>query len=90
MLLPPLPYRDPARLVHVWQDMRNRNVTDFPWPPADFHDLRTQTTSFEGIAALTTGRQAFVGGDGQGEAGTGRPRGRGDDRISFACSEPGS
>ena len=34
--------RDPERLVHVWHDMRNRNVTDFPWPPADFHDLREQ------------------------------------------------
>ena len=39
VLLTPLPYRAPARLVHVWQDMRNRNVSDFPWPPADFHDL---------------------------------------------------
>ena len=33
VLLTPLPYRAPARLVHVWQDMRNHNVSDFPWPP---------------------------------------------------------
>ena len=68
VLLTPLPYRAPARLVHVWQDMRNRNVSDFPWPPADFHDLRAQTTSFDGIAALTTGRQVFVGAGGHGDA----------------------
>ena len=43
VLIAPLPYSDPRRLVHVWQDMRNRNVSDFPWPPGDFHDLREQT-----------------------------------------------
>ena len=31
VLLQPLPYREPHRLVHVWHDMRNRNVTRFPW-----------------------------------------------------------
>ncbi len=67
VLLRPLPYREPARLVHVWEDMRNRNVSDFPWPPADFHDLRTQSTSFESLAALTTGRQVIVPEGGQGE-----------------------
>ncbi len=68
VLLTPLPYRTPARLVHVWQDMRNRNVSDFPWPPADFHDFRAQTSSYDGIAALTTGRQVIVGEGGQGES----------------------
>ena len=68
VLLTPLPYQAPARLVHVWEDMRNRNVSDFPWPPADFHDFRAQTTAFEGIAALTTDRQVIVAGGGQGEA----------------------
>ena len=40
VLLRPLPYREPERLVQVCNDMRNRNVSDFPWPPADFYDLR--------------------------------------------------
>ena len=64
VLLRPLPYADPARLVHIWTDLRARNVQDFPWPPADFHDLRERATSFDGIAALTTGRQVVVGDGG--------------------------
>jgi len=61
VLLRPLPYQDPGKLVYVWEDMRNRSVTDFPWPPADFADLRAQASRFESVAALTTGRQVFVG-----------------------------
>jgi putative ABC transport system permease protein len=68
VLLRPLPYSDPARLVHVWNDLRNRNVSDFPWPPADFHDLRGSVTMFEGVAALSTGRQVIAPRDGEGEA----------------------
>jgi putative ABC transport system permease protein len=68
VLLRPLPYREPNRLVHVWHDLKNRNVTRFPWAPADFHDLRTQATSFEEVAALTTFRQVLVAEGGQGEA----------------------
>jgi putative ABC transport system permease protein len=67
VLLEPLPYSEPERLVHVWHDLRNRNVTRFPWAPADFHDLREQGTMFKEVAALTTGRQVIVGEDG-GEA----------------------
>jgi putative ABC transport system permease protein len=67
VLLRPLPYRNPDRLVHVWHDLRNRNVTRFPWAPADFHDLRTQSTTFEQVAALTTGRQVIVSQSGQGD-----------------------
>ena len=68
VLLKPLPYKDPERLVHVWHDLRNRNVTRFPWAPADFHDLRTQATMFRDVAALTTGRQVIVGDAGNAEA----------------------
>ena len=67
VLLRPLPYEQPGRLVHIANDLRARNVSDFPWPPADFHDLRMQAQSFDGIAALITGRQVFVT-PGQSEA----------------------
>ena len=33
VLLRPLPYEDPDRLVLVWGEMRQRNVTDFPFSP---------------------------------------------------------
>jgi predicted permease len=68
VLLQPLPYRDPHRLVHVWHDLTNRNVTRFPWAPADFHDLRTQATVFSDVAALTTGRFVVVSDNGEGSA----------------------
>jgi putative ABC transport system permease protein len=60
VLLRPLPYDSPARLVHIWEDLRTRNVQDFPWPPADFHDLRERATAFEAIGALSTFRQAIA------------------------------
>ncbi|MBA3639582.1 MAG: ABC transporter permease, partial [Acidobacteria bacterium] len=60
VLLKPLPYADPERLVHVANDLRARNVQDFPWPGPDFHDLRTTSTQFSGLAGLVTGRQVFV------------------------------
>ena len=68
VLLEPLPYAAPDRLVHVWHDLRTRNVTRFPWAPADFHDLRTQATMLSEVAALTTGRQVIVAEGGLGEA----------------------
>ena len=68
VLLQPLPYREPHRLVHVWHDLRNRNVTRFPWAPADFHDLRSQATVFSDVAALTTGRLVVVNESGGGDA----------------------
>ena len=36
-------HEDPNRLVLIWGDMRNRGVTDFPFPPADYADLKRQT-----------------------------------------------
>ena len=67
ILLRPLPYSDPERLVLIWGDMRTRNVTDFPFPPADYADLKQQTTAFEDIAAVTTGRQPLTDDDGEPE-----------------------
>ena len=60
VLLKPLPYAEPERLVHVANDLRARDVQDFPWPAPDFHDLRTTSTVFSGVAALVTGQQVFV------------------------------
>jgi putative ABC transport system permease protein len=54
-------------MVHIWHDLRARNVTDFPWAPGDFHDLRTHVTKFDGVAALQTGRQVVIAEGGRGE-----------------------
>ena len=56
VLLRPLPYGDADRLAIITQDLRVRNVVDFPIGPGDVPDIRNGTTGFEGIAALQTGR----------------------------------
>jgi len=67
VLMQPLPYHDPASLVHIAADMRARNVEDFPHAPPDFADIRTQGTMFEGVAGLVTGRNVFVTENGDAE-----------------------
>src|SRR5687768_9053365 len=53
VLLRPLPYADADRLTLIWGDMRARKVSDFPFAPANYRDLRTGSTAFQDIAALT-------------------------------------
>src|SRR5580765_5014376 len=66
VLLQPLPYSDPSRLVLVWTELRARNVLDFPFPIPDVKDLRLEAKSFEGIAGLfPPGRVAIGADDGQ-------------------------
>ena len=68
VLLQPLPYRDPDRLVFVLSDMRTRNVKDFPLSNADFLDLRTQTSGvFEEVGAVRTNRATVPREDGAPE-----------------------
>ena len=66
VLLRPLPYADADRLVLAWGDMRARDVTDFPFPPGDYQDLKNEATLFEGFAALSPG-QVPLGADDGGE-----------------------
>jgi predicted permease len=56
VLLRPLPYGDADRLTIITQDLRARNVIDFPVGPGDVPDIRNGTTVFDGIAALQTAR----------------------------------
>ena len=53
VLLRPLPYPDSDRMVLVWGDMRARNVTDFPFSPGNYLDLKRQSTTLEDVAAIT-------------------------------------
>src|SRR5262249_36051342 len=53
VLLRPLPYSDPDRLVVACSDLRKRNVRDFPLSNADFIDLRDGTKSaFDDLAGV--------------------------------------
>src|SRR4051812_49290333 len=65
VLLRPLPYRNPDRLVFALSEMRKRNVKDFFFSNADFLDLRNGSTGvFQEVAAVTTGRGAVPREDG--------------------------
>jgi predicted permease len=56
VLLRPLPYGEADRLAIITQDLRARNVIDFPVGAGDVPDIRAGLPSFESIAALQTGR----------------------------------
>ena len=60
VLLRPLPYADADRLVLVWGDMRARNVTDFPFSPPNYLDLKTDNATFQDIGALVTGNNSLI------------------------------
>jgi len=65
VLLRALPYRVPGRLVLACNDIRQRNVKDFPFSDADFLDLRNGARSaFDDFGAVTTGRGPLPQADG--------------------------
>ncbi len=51
VLISPLPYRAPDRLVQVWEHNRPKNKPHGPVAPANFLDWKGQNRSFEGLAA---------------------------------------
>jgi putative ABC transport system permease protein len=64
LLLQPLPYRQPDRLMMVWETnlkrpAQMRNVVS----PADYRDWKAQNTVFENMAVFADGRAAFADGD---------------------------
>jgi putative ABC transport system permease protein len=68
VLLRPLPYKNPDRLVFALSDMRKRNVKDFPFSNADFLDLRNGSKDvFQDVAAVQTFRNVVPREDGSPE-----------------------
>jgi predicted permease len=51
VLISPLPYRAPDRLVQVWEHYRPKNKPHGTVAPANFLDWKAQNQSFEGMAA---------------------------------------
>src|ERR1043165_1047630 len=68
VLLRPLPYKNPDKLVYAISDLRKRNVKDFPLSNCDFLDLRNGSTGvFESVAAVSTNRGVVPREDGTSE-----------------------
>ncbi|HLY20203.1 MAG TPA: ABC transporter permease, partial [Bryobacteraceae bacterium] len=68
VLLRPLPYKNPDRLVFAISDMRKRNVKDFPFSDADFFDLRNGTAGmFQELGGVFTVRATVPLEDGSPE-----------------------
>src|SRR3989449_8910824 len=71
VLLTPLPYKDPSRLVVVWESKgtSNHNVVN----PANYMDWHDRATSFSGLALMSWAGVTFTGDQAeqvQGRAGT--------------------
>ena len=63
LLIRPLPYAAPDRLVMVWQDYRARGGPADEWAtPGNYADWRRATDIFEALAVLTGWRPTLTGG----------------------------
>ena len=68
VLLRPLPYKNPDRLVLALGEFKKRSVTDWPFSNANFLDLRDGAkTVLEDFAAVATVRRIFPRKDGTPE-----------------------
>jgi putative ABC transport system permease protein len=68
VLLRPLPYQDPARLVYACADLRRRHLLDFLWSSPDLADLRAHASStIEDAAGANTFRAVYARDDGSSE-----------------------
>jgi putative ABC transport system permease protein len=63
LLLKPLPYAAPERLVMVWQDFRARGGPADEWAtPGNYADWRNQKDLFEQVTVINGWRPALTGG----------------------------
>src|SRR5437660_1593000 len=62
VLLRPLPYRDPSRLVDVWQTLPRMNVFELEATPFDYDAWRALRSVSE-IAMVQYGSFTLTGGD---------------------------
>jgi predicted permease len=68
VLLKPLPYKNPDRLVVACSDFKVRHVRDFPFSNEDFIDLRDGTKNvFQDMAGVFTFKQILPRDDGTPE-----------------------
>ena len=64
LLLRPLPYAEPERLVMVWQDLRARGGPATEWTgPSQQFDWKAQTDVFESLTSIRGWNASLAGGD---------------------------
>ena len=61
MLVAPLPYRDPSRLVFVWTDLSVGGYPRAPLSGPELKDLRDRTTQFSDFGAIWATTTALTG-----------------------------
>jgi putative ABC transport system permease protein len=61
VLLDPLPFREPSRLVRIWETRLDRGWTRASFTRANFWDLKARNRTFEGIGAFR-GASMTLGG----------------------------
>lgn len=59
VLLTPLPYKEPERLVRIWTELPARGVAHAPESPTNLEDFRRGTALFEDIAGVITGNSTI-------------------------------
>ena len=62
VLLKPLPYEAPERLVMLWGNPDTSRSRSGAASPADFLDWRSENTVFEDVAAINRAQVAYTGG----------------------------
>src|SRR5207244_673940 len=63
VLLKPLPYSEPGRIVMLWE--QPRGGTPYTVAPANFVDWREQTHSFTEVAAIRSSSSLILSGQGE-------------------------
>jgi putative ABC transport system permease protein len=61
VLLRPLPFREPERLVSLWETRLDRGFTQTTFSRPNFWDVKDQQHSFEGVAAMENGAINLTG-----------------------------
>jgi len=61
VLIRPLPYKDPARLVVVWENKLSKGMRQEPVSAADYRDFQEQNQVFEQIGAFQTQSSVLTG-----------------------------
>src|ERR1051325_3501569 len=64
VLLRPLPYREPGKLVRIYTEFPTMNLKKFWMSPPEFLDIQNEADAWDSIGAwTTTGRNVATGND---------------------------